>query len=117
MLAFHLPMPVGYYWPTVLLSLLLAIVASVGALYLVSRYNVPVFYTVPAGIMLGGGVAGLHYVDMSAMRMAAVHRFDAPWLRFPFCLRWRSLLPACGWRSTFETSRGRRFGGRSAARE
>jgi len=43
MLAFHLPMPVGYYWPTVLLSLLLAIVASVGALYLVSRYNVPVF--------------------------------------------------------------------------
>lgn len=70
-------MPAGYYWPTVLLSLL-AIVASVGALYLVSRYNVPVFYTVPAGIMLGGGVAGLHYV--SAMRMAALHRFDAPWL-------------------------------------
>jgi len=37
MLAFILPIPVAYHWPTVLLSLLAAILASVVALYVVSR--------------------------------------------------------------------------------
>src|SRR5689334_21601712 len=36
MLAFHLPVPVEYHWPTTLASLLLAIVASALALYVVS---------------------------------------------------------------------------------
>lgn len=76
MLAFRLPVPIGYYWPTVLLSVVLAVVASAGALYLVSRHNEPPIYTVPAGIILGGGIAGLHYMDMGAMRLAAVCQFD-----------------------------------------
>src|SRR5947208_13686451 len=37
MLAFRLPVQVSYYWPTVLLSLLVAILASAFALYVVSR--------------------------------------------------------------------------------
>ena len=37
MLAFILPIPVAYHWPTVLLSLLAAILASVIALSVVSR--------------------------------------------------------------------------------
>src|SRR6202140_533828 len=37
MLAFNLPVPVLYDWPTVLLSLLAAIFASAVALYVVSR--------------------------------------------------------------------------------
>src|SRR3981189_828109 len=37
MLAFVLPIPVAYHWPTVLLSLFAAIFASVIALYEVSR--------------------------------------------------------------------------------
>jgi two-component system sensor histidine kinase/response regulator len=37
MLAFILPIPVAYHWPTVLLSLLAAILASAIALYVVSR--------------------------------------------------------------------------------
>src|SRR3989475_6705814 len=37
MLAFILPIPVAYHWPTVLLSLFAAILASVIALYVVSR--------------------------------------------------------------------------------
>src|SRR5258707_12922122 len=36
MLAFVLPVPVAYHWPTVLLSLFAAILASVIALYVVS---------------------------------------------------------------------------------
>lgn len=37
MLAFSLPVPVRYHWPTVLLSVLVAILASAAALYVVSR--------------------------------------------------------------------------------
>src|SRR5882757_1436995 len=37
MLAFSLPVPVLYDWPTVLLSLLAGILASAAALYVVSR--------------------------------------------------------------------------------
>ena len=37
MLAFSLPIPVAYHWPTVLLSLFAAILASIIALYVVSR--------------------------------------------------------------------------------
>src|SRR5258706_898549 len=39
MLAFILPLPVAYHWPTVLLSLFAAIVASVIALFLPSRHR------------------------------------------------------------------------------
>jgi two-component system sensor histidine kinase/response regulator len=39
MLAFHLPIPVLYDWPTVLLSLLAAIFASAIPLLVVSREN------------------------------------------------------------------------------
>src|ERR1700686_2853163 len=37
MLAFSLPVPVAYHWPTVLLSLLAASLASAVALYIFSR--------------------------------------------------------------------------------
>ena len=40
MLAFILPVPVAYHWPTVLLSLFAAILASAIALYVVSRPRV-----------------------------------------------------------------------------
>src|SRR5467141_2985572 len=42
MLAFVLPIPVAYHWPTVLLSLLAAILASVIALHVVSRQHMSV---------------------------------------------------------------------------
>src|ERR1700730_17585692 len=40
MLAFSLPVPVSYDWPTVLLSLLAAVFASAVALFVVSRRKV-----------------------------------------------------------------------------
>src|SRR6266496_1765981 len=39
MLAFRLPAPVSYNWPIVLVSLLVAILASAFALYVVSRHR------------------------------------------------------------------------------
>jgi PAS domain S-box-containing protein len=75
MLAFHLPVSVAYHWPTVLVSLLAAIFASAVTLYLVSRQKVGWVCALSGSVVIGGGIAAMHYIGMSAMRLAAVCRF------------------------------------------
>lgn len=71
MLAFHLPVTVCYYWPTVLAALMIAIIASAAALHFVSRYRIGLRNVLISGSILGSGVAALHFMAMGAMRMAA----------------------------------------------
>ena len=75
MLAFSLPVPVGYQWPTVLLSLVAAILASAFALYVVSRQKLGLARALTGSLVMGGGIAAMHYIGMAAMRLAAVARF------------------------------------------
>src|SRR6202167_2318120 len=77
MLAFILPIPVFYHWPTVVLSLLAAILASAVALYVVSRDFMSAWSTVVGSILMGAGIAAMHYIGMNAMRLAAMCYFDA----------------------------------------
>jgi PAS domain S-box-containing protein len=79
MLAFNLPVPVLYDVPTVLVSLLAAIVASGVALFVVSRNTLTVPSVVAGSIVMGSGIAAMHYVGMAAMRLPAMCHFD-PWL-------------------------------------
>jgi NO-binding membrane sensor protein with MHYT domain/signal transduction histidine kinase len=76
MLAFQLPIPVRYDWPTVLVSLLAAILASAVALFVVSRRRMGVFRAALGSIVMGSGIATMHYVGMDAMRMAALHVYS-----------------------------------------
>jgi two-component system sensor histidine kinase/response regulator len=76
MLAFQLPIPVRYDWPTVLLSLLAAILASAVALFVVSRRRMGVVRAVLGSIVMGSGIATMHYVGMEAMRMEALHTYS-----------------------------------------
>jgi two-component system sensor histidine kinase/response regulator len=76
MLAFHLPVPVGYDWPTVLLSLLAAILSSVFALYVASRQKMGWVQALASSITLGVGIAGMHYLGMASMRFGAVCQFN-----------------------------------------
>jgi two-component system, sensor histidine kinase and response regulator len=76
MVAFSLPVPVAYHWPTVLVALLAAIFASTFALYVVSRHKMGLVRASTGSIIMGSGVAGMHYIGMAAMRFAAVCRFD-----------------------------------------
>ena len=76
MLAFRLPVPVQYDWPTVLVSLLAAIFASVIALFLVSRKDMGLVRGVVGGIFMGGAIAGMHYIGMAAMRLPAMCRYS-----------------------------------------
>jgi len=76
MLAFSLPIPVLYNWPTVVLSLLVAMLASAVALYVVSRETMGAWRAVVGSILMGVGIAAMHYIGMDAMRLAAICRFD-----------------------------------------
>src|SRR6267143_1405045 len=77
MLAFVLPIPVAYHWPTVLLSLLAAILASVIALHVVSRQNMSGSRALAGSVLMGTGIAGMHYIGMDAMRLPAVTQFNS----------------------------------------
>ncbi len=113
MLAYDLPIPVYYNLPVVLLSLLAAVLASVVALFVVSRKTLRWKAVVIGGLLMGSGIAAMHYVGMQAMRLAAmchysvglvalsvvlavVISFVALWLTFRFrsagkAARWRKL--------------------------
>jgi PAS domain S-box-containing protein len=77
MLAFVLPVPVAYHWPTVLLSLLAAILASVVALGVVSRQKMGASRAVAGSVLMGAGIASMHYIGMAAMRLPAICRFSS----------------------------------------
>src|SRR5439155_23916874 len=72
MLAFHLPIPVLYDCPTVLLSLLAAVFASAITLFVVSRKSMGLVRASVGSIFMGGGIATMHYIGMAAMRLSAM---------------------------------------------
>ena len=76
MLAFHLPVPVEYHWPTVLASLLVAVLASAVALYVSSRHKMGPVEALTGSIFMGAGIAGMHYIGMAAMRLPAITRYS-----------------------------------------
>ena len=72
MLAFRLPIPVLYDWPTVVLSLLAAVFASAIALFVASRDKMDPIRAGTGSIFMGGGIATMHYTGMAAMRLSAI---------------------------------------------
>jgi PAS domain S-box-containing protein len=77
MLAFILPIPVAYHWPTVLLSLFAAIVASAIALCVVSRQKMAAPRAAAGSVLMGAGIASMHYIGMAAMRLPAICHFNS----------------------------------------
>src|ERR1700733_1924779 len=76
MLAYSLPVPVFYHWPTVLLSLLAATLASAVALFVVSRNEMGPLRIGVGGMLMGSGIAAMHYVGMDAMRLPATCQYS-----------------------------------------
>jgi PAS domain S-box-containing protein len=76
MLAFVLPIPVFYDWPTVLASLFAAIFASGVALFVVSRRRMDWGNAIAGSAIMGSGIASMHYIGMEAMRLQAMCRYD-----------------------------------------
>jgi PAS domain S-box-containing protein len=110
MLAFELPVAILYHVPTVLLSLGAAIVASGIALFVVSRAGWSWTASIVGAVMMGSGIASMHYIGMAAMRLdammhwntgivvlsvviAVVVSFVALWLAFWFRSETRDVAP------------------------
>ena len=71
MLAFELPVAVRYHWPTVAVSWFCAVAASWTALSVVSGRQMRWSRYLLGSIAMGGGIAGMHYMGMAAMRLQA----------------------------------------------
>ena len=70
--ALTLPVPVKYHWPTVVLSMIAAILASLVALFVVSRKTMGKAAILGGAVLMGSGIAAMHYVGMEAMRLPAM---------------------------------------------
>lgn len=79
MLAFSLPVPVGYdIWIT-LLSLGIAIMVSCFALYTVTQGTMSVKRLVAGGVLMGLGISTMHYAGMAAMMIPGGISY-VPWI-------------------------------------
>jgi len=76
MLAFKLPVAVAYDVPTVLVSLVAAIVASGIALYIASSRVLSLPKLLIGGIFMGLAIVAMHYIGMAAMRLQAIIQYD-----------------------------------------
>jgi len=76
MLAFRLPIPVGYDVPTTLLSMLIAVAVSGLALFVVTRDTLSVRDIAVGGVLLGLGICAMHYIGMAALHMQPAITYD-----------------------------------------
>jgi PAS domain S-box-containing protein len=76
MSAIKLPVLVGYDCPTILLSLVTAVGASGVALYIVSRPAMGMAGTIAGSLIMGSGIAGMHYISVEAMRLQALRVYS-----------------------------------------
>jgi diguanylate cyclase (GGDEF)-like protein len=70
MLAFSLPVPMGYDTTITLLSFAIAVIVSAFALHVVSRDTLSARTLIGGGILMGLGICAMHYTGMAAMEMS-----------------------------------------------
>lgn len=70
MLAFSLPIPMGYDVGLTLISLGIAVACSTFAFWVVCRQTLPWSRLLVSALLMGLGIASMHYVGMAAMRMS-----------------------------------------------
>ena len=77
MLAFSLKMPFSYNIPVTVLSLFVGIGSSAFALFIASGHQVGIKKLILSGIVMGLGIAGMHYTGMLSMEMNATITYNA----------------------------------------
>jgi diguanylate cyclase (GGDEF)-like protein len=78
MLAVQLPVEVRYYWPTVVLSALMAVAASGVVLDQISHTDSSQRRLAISALLMAAGIGGMHYTGMAAMRSRAMEMYQ-PW--------------------------------------
>ncbi len=78
MIALTLPIQIGYDLAMTAASLLIAIVASYLALHVSSQPELRRRRLALSGVVMGTGIAAMHYLGMAAMQMFPAIRYDPP---------------------------------------
>jgi PAS domain S-box-containing protein len=78
MLAFKLPFPVHYHVPTALASLVAAVLASAFALWVVSRHEMRAWHVIRGSVVMGFGIAVMHYTGMVSMQLPGTVSYHWP---------------------------------------
>ena len=76
MLAFSMDMPFSYDIGLTVFSLFIGVICSLFAIYAASREDVGWSRLIGGGLLLGPGIAGMHYSGMAAMEMPAALDYD-----------------------------------------
>ncbi|WP_338486009.1 EAL domain-containing protein [Pseudomonas trivialis] len=76
MLALRLPFALGFDVGITALSLLIAVLSSGFALWLVSQPRLPAWQLAFGALIMGAGIASMHYTGMAAMRMTPGIDYD-----------------------------------------
>jgi len=76
MLAFLTPMVVTFDVDLTVLSLVVAIVVTGGAFYVIGTRRVTALHLSLSGVFMGFGIVAMHYTGMAAMRMPAELHYD-----------------------------------------
>ena len=77
MLAFKLPIDLGYDIGITALSLLIAVLSCGFALWLVSQPKLPIWQLAFGALIMRAGISTMHYTGMAAVRMAPGVDYDA----------------------------------------
>jgi NO-binding membrane sensor protein with MHYT domain/CheY-like chemotaxis protein len=111
MLAFQVELPVSYDAGTTIASLFIAIIFTAIGFYIVARGQLEALRLTAAGIIVGTGVASMHYTGMAGVQMSAKVSYDpalftasviiamaasivALWLAFSVRKAWQNLAAA-----------------------
>ncbi|WP_052389706.1 MHYT domain-containing protein [Belnapia moabensis] len=76
MLAFSLPLPMDYDPGLTVLSLMMAVLFTGLGFTVLGRGGGPLAAVISGGLLMGAGVAAMHYTGMAAMRMPADLHYD-----------------------------------------
>jgi methyl-accepting chemotaxis protein PixJ len=76
MVAFILPVPVGYSIPITIISVFPSIFASAVMLHVISRDKIGIQQLLLGGTLMGAGIGVMHYTGMAAMQMDALMLYD-----------------------------------------
>ena len=76
MLAFKMRMPYTYDWLLTVLSMAIAVAVSAFVLWRTSRKSAAPVAIGTSGILLGSGIAAMHYTGMAAMQMPGVVTYE-----------------------------------------
>jgi len=78
--AFQFPLQMRYFWPYVLLSMIVGIPASAVMLFTVSRQTLKLHVSILGSLLTGTGISILHYLGISSRRLPAQAEVSHLWV-------------------------------------